>query len=52
MKTKRITLRLTAEDEAAVNLIREHLRQNDPWADRTAVVRFALRCATRALQTS
>ena len=43
MREKRITFRLTLKDEIALNAIREHLRRTDPWTDRTAVVRFALR---------
>lgn len=52
MKPLRITFRLTEEDQAAVEAIRDHLRRTDPWADRSAVVRFALRSTRDAVASS
>jgi len=49
MTGRRVVLRLTEADEAALAAIRDHVRTRDPWAGKAPSLRAALREAAKVL---
>jgi hypothetical protein len=45
-----VALKATNDDCAAIEAIRQALRQRDPWATRADVLRFALQAGAREVQ--